>query len=184
MIPVKNKLDKEMDMTPDLDLLRGDDGVRYFMTDIKDLPKEFFRKYVQYKRFLDIGSGDGRTVMWAMLCGADAFGVELNENFIKSSKLSRKIIHGDFLNIDFSKYDCLFYTIRSNADEDVDFELIKRFDNFEGTLIVYHRKTPYRVKDFEDFVLARDFEKIDSIPYVNVYSKKKWKKEVNVDGGK
>ena len=65
----------------------------------------------------------------------------------------------------------------------MDFELIKKWENFEGDLIVYHRKTPYRVKDFEDALIVMGFTKIESIPYVDVYNRK-MEKEVNINGEK
>lgn len=164
-------LDKEMDLTRDLDLMEGDDGVGYFMTDVNDLPREFFKKYVAKRKFLDIGSGDGRIVMHAFTSGADAYGIDYNRNFVKHSALVRRIKFGDFLNVDYSKYTALFYALRSNVDADLDFELIKKFHNFEGILITYYRKTPYRVEIVEKALFEMGFKKIDSIPHASVYER-------------
>lgn len=173
MSEIKEKqLDSEMDMSLDLDLLKGDDGVSYFMTDTSDLNRDFFKKYVSGKKFLDVGSGDGRIVLLALSCGANSFGIELNKNFVKMSKCLRRIKRGNFLDIDFSKYNCLFYTLRSNVNEDIDFELIEKWRDFEGTLIIYYRKTPYRLKKIEEAILSVGFTKIDSRTYITVYSKR------------
>jgi len=176
MIDEKDKqLDKEMDMTPDLDILKGDDGVKYFMTDRKDLPIEWFKKYVNKTKFLDVGSGDGRIMFLASFCGADVFGVEQNQNFIDQCKFSRRVKKENFLEIDYSKYNCLFYTIRSNVDSGVDFELIKKWNSFKGTLILYYRKTPHRLEKIEKALFSVGFTKTESIPHVNVYDKKEVK---------
>ncbi|KKL86017.1 hypothetical protein LCGC14_1949000, partial [marine sediment metagenome] len=44
------KIDPEMDMTKDMDLIKGSTGIFYWFTTLKDIPKELFGKYVKGKR--------------------------------------------------------------------------------------------------------------------------------------
>lgn len=68
----------------------------------------------QYKRFLDIGSGDGRAVLIASLF-TDATGIECDEGLVemgkkiqKQLKLKGNLICRDFYQLDFASYDLLF----------------------------------------------------------------------------
>jgi SAM-dependent methyltransferase len=73
------------------------------------------------RRFLDLGSGDGRVVFLAAVLGADATGIEydrsIHEIALAARRRLRRIIpagratlkQGDFLKEDVSRYDVIFY---------------------------------------------------------------------------
>ena len=67
---VDTQLDPDMDMTPDMDLVKGESGISYWFTNLDDFPKNIFTKYTFGKSFLDIGCGDGRMVRLARMSGA------------------------------------------------------------------------------------------------------------------
>lgn len=160
-----------MDMTPDLDMMNDSKGNGYFMTDVADLPKEFFSKYVKGKKFVDIGAGDGRIVLHAHRCGANAFGIELDDEMIKRCILKRKIKKADFLEMTFERYEVLFFCIGNSPKSRSDFIFANNLINFEGILIVYHRKVPHRVQDFEKVLKEKGFKFVEAIKYVSVYKK-------------
>ena len=128
------QIDPEMDMTEDLDLLKGSRGIKYFMTDLDDLPKDLFKKYVQGKNFLDIGCGDGRVISLAMQCGAKKYrGVEIDEKFINGARMQRFIHKCDFKDIKFDSFDVLYYFLSS--DEKSEAELLEISDAMVKELI-------------------------------------------------
>ena len=68
----------------------------------------------QYKKFLDIGSGDGRAVLIASLF-TDATGIECDEDLVEMGKkiqqklrLKGNLLCGDFYELDIGNYDLLF----------------------------------------------------------------------------
>ena len=168
------KIDPEMDMTKDMELIKGSKGIFYWFTTLKDIPKELFGKYVKGKRFLDIGCGDGRMITMAMMYGAKKYaGVELDEKFIKSSPMRRYIKKGDFRDIDFSNYDVLYYFLGGVENIPLDHkgepELIECLKKFEGALIVYYRKVSHRLQKFHDNLIKEGFKEIDNLRYFRVY---------------
>jgi SAM-dependent methyltransferase len=73
------------------------------------------------RRFLDLGSGDGRVVFLAAVLGADATGIEydhpLHDIALEARRRLRRIVpagrvtlrQGDFFEEDVSRYDVIFY---------------------------------------------------------------------------
>jgi SAM-dependent methyltransferase len=73
------------------------------------------------RRFLDLGSGDGRVVFLAAHLGADATGIEYEPTLDRLARRARgrlshlvpvdhaRLLRGDFFQEDFSRYDVLFY---------------------------------------------------------------------------
>lgn len=158
-------------MTPDLDLMKDSGGNWFFMTDTKDLPVDWFSSYVKGKRFCDVGAGDGRIVLHAQRCGANAFGIEIDKGMIQKCILKRKIKKGDFLTTNFNNYEVLFYCIGNSAAENSDSKFVENLEEFSGTLIVYHRKVPHRVDEFEQMLFSHGFMLREKIKYVSVYEK-------------
>ena len=95
----------------------------------------------KYRKFLDIGSGDGRVVLVASLC-TNATGIECDKELIdkgidisKKFKLNAHFIRGDFYDHDFSQYDIIFTNPDTgfyNGMED------KLLNELNGLLIVYN----------------------------------------------
>jgi cyclopropane fatty-acyl-phospholipid synthase-like methyltransferase len=139
------------------------------MADVKYLPGEFFSKYVKGKKFLDIGSGDGRIVTHAILCGANAFGVELYDEMIRKCVFKRRIKKCNFLDVDFNNYEVLFYYVGSNAKDFNYFRLIKKLESFKGIFILYYRKVEETKLNFENNILKNNFKKLEEIENVSVY---------------
>lgn len=92
----------------------------------KVLIDEFNLKPHSKQKFIDLGSGDGRVVLYVALnYGINSFGIEINKSLVQESKekiqllkrnekvkrkFLRKIsfIHGDFYNFDLEKYDFIY----------------------------------------------------------------------------
>ena len=172
------QIDSEMDMKKDMDFLKDSKGVVWIFTNSEDIPKDFFRKYVTGKSFLDIGCGDGRIIMKAMMCGAKKYnGVEINEEFIKSSNMKRYIKKGNYKEIDPNNYEVIYYFLGSTEkiplDGEGEPEFINYIKNFEGTLILYYRKVFHRLEKFQENLFREGFKEIDNAEYLIVYRKLK-----------
>lgn len=169
-------IDSEMDMTKDMDLIKGSTGISYWFTTLKDIPKELFEKYVKGNNFLDIGCGDGRMITMAMMYGAKKYaGVELDEKFIKSSTMERYIKKEDFRNIEFNQYNVIYYFLGGVENIPLDYkgepELIECLKKFEGILLLYYRKVPHRLQKFHDNLIDIGFVEIEHEGYLKVYKK-------------
>ncbi len=169
---MKNKvqIDPKMDMTRDMDLVEGSKGISYWFTTLADIPEDFFAKYVKGKRFIDLGCGDGRIVWLARRCGALKYrGIEIDESFIRKAAFHRYMKKGDFHDIDFNNYDVLYYFLFSDVDKEL--ELVERLKNFDGVIIVYHRKVTHRLPEFHEAMVKQGFKSIEDIKYLRVYKK-------------
>jgi len=94
----------------------------YYPSRIKSIDK-FYKeskilKNYKGKKFVDVGSGDGRVVFWADRNGFKAYGVELNPFLTLISKFinifrktNSKFINDNFYKHDFSDYDVIFLYI-------------------------------------------------------------------------
>lgn len=115
------------------------------------------------EKMFDLGSGDGRVViMAATKFGADATGVELDEDLYKQSSarikklgLEKKarIIHGDVLKQDYSSADVIAVYLLPSSNEKVRPMLEKQLK--KGTRIVSHDFevggwTPERTESIDD----------------------------------
>ncbi len=79
------------------------------------------------KKFIDIGSGDGRTVRWASRKGLASTGIDINPfltllsrmlNIFNKSKENAKFINGDFFKESYSDFDIVYlYIYRSAMNE-------------------------------------------------------------------
>lgn len=109
------------------------------------------------KKFIDLGSGDGRAVIIASIFGLNATGYEAdNELFLFGLDMERKILGSngsvDFRNRDFLKdpnlnikeYDVIFYYTAGSEDEERMFMKIVTEMRNDSLLIVYGSKPdPY-----------------------------------------
>ena len=68
-----------------------------------------FAQVIRGKRFLDIGSGYGGIVERAQELGANAYGVEVNEELYRDSTCRDKIFHKDVFDMDLTNWDVLYY---------------------------------------------------------------------------
>lgn len=94
---------------------------------LTDFLKEADIKVKQSTRFIDIGSGDGRFVIWAARKGMHATGVEYNPFLTIWSRfrilingLGKRatIINGDFFKLDYSQYDIAYmYLFNEHMDK-------------------------------------------------------------------
>ncbi|MBW2999582.1 hypothetical protein KY339_02815 [Candidatus Woesearchaeota archaeon] len=102
---------------------------------------ELFKKINlnNYKKFLDLGSGDGRVVLVASLF-TNAEGIEADKELFEKSKeiknllkINAKFYNKDFLEHNFPEYDIIFIHPDRNF-----YELEKKLKEFNGKLIVYN----------------------------------------------
>jgi len=102
-------------------LPQKDTGIGYW--GVTPLPEayEFFRRIglAGMGSMIDIGSGDGRIVLLASLFGVEAHGIEYDPGLVNASIMIRrmldlpqfaktKIIEGDFMKHDLSRYGAVF----------------------------------------------------------------------------
>ncbi len=93
-------------------------------------------------RFVDIGSGDGRFVIWAARKGFEASGIEYNPFLSIWSKFkifvrrlnNAKIYNADFYKHDFSSYNFAYMYIFSEHMDKIKDKLLKEMD--KGSIIV------------------------------------------------
>lgn len=85
----------------------------------------------KFKNFIDLGSGDGKVVMIASLF-TNASGIEFDcELFNKSVEIKEKLcincrlLHGDFFDIDLSRFDFIFITPDKGFHNKLEDKLIK-----------------------------------------------------------
>lgn len=167
---VDTQLDLRMDMTPDMDLVKGSRGVSYWFTKMDDLPKNLFIKYVHGKDFLDIGCGDGRMVKLARKSGASKYqGIDIDEGFFKDASIQRYLTKADFRNVDLTRFQVLYYFLGSETSNELD--LMKSLEKFEGVLILYHRKVTHRLDAFQKHLIEVGFKEIESEGYLRIYRK-------------
>lgn len=88
------------------------------------------------KRLLDLGSGDGRVVKLALDMGVNAYGVEIEQELYDKSALQHRIHLGSIFEMDFSRYDFLYYYLNGcNREQDL-FKKISK--EFRGVMIIYN----------------------------------------------
>jgi len=120
-----------------------DTEVGFWGTAAIDDVYELFKKIElgKYKRFIDLGSGDGKVVMIASLF-TSAVGVEFDKELHEKAveikdKLGVKaeLICSDFLKMDISKYDLVFINPDRAFHKGVEKKLR---EDLKGTLLVYN----------------------------------------------
>ncbi len=172
------QIDPEMDMTRDMDFVKGSIGIAWWFTRMKDFPREFFKKYVKGKHFLDIGCGDGRMITLAMMCGARKYhGVEIDGELIQKASMQRYIKKCDFREINLSLYNCVYYFLGSTEqvppESKGELEFIEYIKNLEGILIIYYRKVSHRLQKLHDNLISEGFVEIDNEVDLRVYRREK-----------
>ena len=133
----------------------------FWNSSISDEVYDAFKKIklIQFKNFLDIGSGDGKVVLIASLFCKNAEGIEIDKSLhdkavqiknklkINNATLRKK----DFFQHDFSKYDVLFLAPDSSLDRGLENKLL---NEMKGKLIHYgHHFHPRFLKKEKDFLM-------------------------------
>ena len=120
---------------------------------------ESFRKIKlnKFKKFLDIGSGDGKVVLIASLFCKKADGIEIDD-FLHHKALQMQAKFGirnaefrnkDFFEHDFSKYDILFLSPDTPLERGLEKKLLKEM---KGKLMHYgHHFSPISLKKEKTF---------------------------------
>ena len=173
---VDTQLDPDMDMTPDMDLVKGESGISYWFTNLDDFPKNIFTKYTFGKSFLDIGCGDGRMVRLARMSGASKYrGIDVDGSFFIDSSIKRYLKQADFRDVDLTRFNVLYYFLGSvekiPLDKKGEPEFMEFIKNFKGVLILYHRKVTHRLDAFQKHLINIGFEKIEEEGYIRIYRK-------------
>jgi SAM-dependent methyltransferase len=117
----------------------------YGTTDIENIYKFFNEIHLEaHKNFLDLGSGDGRVVFVASLFTSST-GIEYDPDLVSTAKLIQKkldiqatFIQGDYMALDFSKYDVIFI----NPDHNLALLSQKLLREFKGKLFVHNEIFP------------------------------------------
>jgi len=106
-------------------------------------------------KFVDIGSGDGRVVIWAAKQGFKATGIELNpfltlisrlKSFIFRLGKNAKFINGNFYNQDYSEYDVVYlyiYREHMNKLKEKLFEELEPGSVIVSNIFKFDETTPY-----------------------------------------
>ncbi len=115
-----------------------------------------FRRYLQPgKKFLDLGSGDGRVLFLANVLGSDATGVEYDGRLVKVTRTAQEslgrlvdarrlhVVQGDFFELPWSGYDVVFYFDQSSFEQDRLREKIRTELDSDSRLIVAHEQAPF-----------------------------------------
>ncbi len=126
-------------------------------------------KLSKFKKFLDIGSGDGKIVLIAALFCKNAEGIEIDD-FLHHKALQMQAKFGfgnvafhnkDFFEHDFSKYDILFSAPDAPLERGLENKLLKEM---KGKLIHYgHHFHPRSLKKENSFLVNGNL--------VTIYSK-------------
>jgi len=122
---------------------------------LDDLIPAFQAEVRPGRRFLDLGSGDGRIVFLAALLGADATGIEYERDLDHLARRARRRLahlvpierarlrRGDFFKEDFSRYDVLFYYGHGSYLEKRLLEkMVREMREGSVALIAFMRRTP------------------------------------------
>ncbi len=105
----------------------------YHPTNLEHLKGVF--KQFKGKRMLDLGSGTGEVVELALKEGVQAFGVEIEKELWEKAQCWRTTILGDMFDLDWSKYDVLYYYIDGCNEQRRILDKINK--EFKGTVIFY-----------------------------------------------
>lgn len=95
-----------------------------------------FEEAVRGKKLLDLGAGKGYVVEKFLSLGANAFGVEIEPELYNEAITKDRIFNKDMFDMDFSKYDVLYYYINGCKRQDELFKKIGR--EFKGYMIIYN----------------------------------------------
>lgn len=94
-----------------------------------------FEEFVKGKKVLDLGAGKGFIVDKLLSMGANAWGIEIEKELFDEAITPQRMILGDFMTIDFSKWDVIYYYMNGCAKQAELFDKIAR--EFKGYIIVY-----------------------------------------------
>jgi len=125
-----------------------------------------FRKYCNYKRFLDVGSGNGSVLELAFRHGSLVRGVEIEKEFAENSRFKEHIINKDFEDIDFRIYNIIYYFMKGTTKEK---ELIKKINNEANGLVMFNTLGSSN-KDIAKFTAKLKGSLIDKLGTILVYS--------------
>jgi len=137
------------------------------------LPRPPYSFYVGYKKFADLGSGDGRVAILAAKHGLKASGIEKDGRLIRTAQametnIRKEVplsdiewIHGDIFEQDLSEYDILFYTLNGTLLEQRLRKQLLRQIKPDALLVLYdpsRREMPYK---FDGFRLVKPLRLIE-----------------------
>jgi SAM-dependent methyltransferase len=141
------------------------------------LISEFFRNTGQSmhnKCFVDAGCGIGDKVLMALVyLECNAIGLEIDDetisdaNFIFGDIVKKRVIKGDILKHDYSKYDIIYYYQPiAKRDKEEQFEkLVEETCKVGAIIFAPHKISCIRDTRFEEFVSADRFPTIyDRVP--------------------
>lgn len=100
-------------------------------------------KLQNFKRFIDLGSGDGKVVLIASLFTKSSgveFDKDLHDTAVKIRDelgLKANLMEGDFFDLDLSKYDFIFINPDKGFDKGLEKKLDKEMDD-NSRLVVYN----------------------------------------------
>ncbi len=153
-------------------LLARDTGVGFWGPSVTDEVWEIFKRIGlnRFKRFLDLGSGDGKVTLLAALFCDSATGVEFDplltgkalEMKEKTGVGNARFINDDFIDHDLSPYDIIFHAPDKPLHRGIEEKII---NEMRGKLILYgHHFHPQNLELEESFTVDGTL--------VSIYSKK------------
>jgi len=125
-----------------------------------------FKKYCPYKRFLDVGSGNGSVMELAFKHGSLVRGVEIEKEFADNSKFKEHVSNKCFSEIDFRIYNIIYYFMKGTTKEK---ELIKKINNEANGLVILNTNGS-SLKEIAKFTSKLRGSLIDKMGTILVYS--------------
>jgi 16S rRNA G966 N2-methylase RsmD len=135
-----------------------DTGIGFWGPSVSDEIYETFKKLkLKNKKFLDLGSGDGKVALIASLFCKQAHGIEFDrELHTNAAKIQGNLkiknttfFNGDFMKHDISKYDTIFCSPDKPMERGLEDKLKKEL---KGNLILYgHHFHPRNLKKKKSF---------------------------------
>lgn len=117
----------------------------YWKSNLKDL-EGVFEKF-SGKKLLDLGSGTGEVVEYALSKGVHAYGVEIEKDLYDHTRCIGRVYHRDMFEMDWDDYDVLYYYLHGSNRQDEIFRKINR--SFTGTVIFYTEPIVWIVERFK-----------------------------------
>jgi SAM-dependent methyltransferase len=156
-------------------LMVKDTGIGYWgITPSSELFDIFVKTQLhKHKKFLDLGSGDGRAALIAKLF-TQSTGIEYDSelhnfalDFSKKVKVKPKLLNDDYMKYSFKNYDYIFINPDSNISDYLEQKLLNEM-NDKAKLVIYGPlKNPKRMVKINSFDVDGSIINVFQKPQIN-----------------